>query len=255
MNFADVLIIDEDSEEWNLRVTTSMGRLVPAGRGGEFHTLIDKTKQKEYHFNWKPPESAVELIDATMEYARDHHKDWTSYKKDIKGDAIDFAGNAITGDMTLGMDNGKLKQFEEAMDDDDYKDQYETWETNINELKRDVNRMKTSTSVYEMFLRSISFGLEGLQIFYGTKGFVEGKLGDASEESGGREYLEGVRDRTIHYGVDSLQAGIRHWANLVREGSLDTISVPVHIIVEVTDDQGFMAREDAVFRYTYHMVE
>ena len=127
----------------------------------------------------------------------------------------------------------------------------DNWNGNVNQMQRDLNRMKTSTSNYERFLRSLSLGLEGLQTFYGTKGFVEGEF--ESSEDDPFKFLKKVRDNTFDYGVDSFQSGLRYWANLVREGSLDTVRIPVHIVVEVTDDQGFKTRKGEVFQYTYHI--
>jgi len=239
MNFADVTIIDENSKEWSIKVATNIGKLIPTGRAGEFNTLTDKTQKKEYHFNWKPPASAVELIDGTLEYIKDHKNDWSSYTSGLKEDTTNLAVKALP-----------LSDVREEVES--YVSQYETWNGNINQLQRDINRIQTSTSSYEKFLRSLSLGLEGLQIFYGTKGFVEGKLeGDSS--SSFKECLEGIRDKTIDYGVDSLQSGLRYWANLVRESNLDTIRIPVHIVVEVTDDEGFTTKKTKIFQYIYHI--
>ncbi|MBU2577180.1 MAG: hypothetical protein KKF50_05680 [Nanoarchaeota archaeon] len=234
MNYADVEIIDEDSSEWSIKVTTSIGTLIRGG-GGEHKTLLDKTNTKAYKFNWNPPASAVELIDGNMEYIKDHKNDWSSYTSGLKSDAV----NTLSGELTGDKIGGEIES---------YKSQYNTWNGNVEQMQRDVNRIRTSTSSYETFLRSISFGLEGLQAYYGTKGFMDDKLG--GEDS---SYLESVRDKTIDYGVDSLQAGLRYWANLVREGSLDTVRIPVQIIVEVTDDDGFTTKRSKVFQYTYHI--
>ena len=174
-----------------------------------------------------------------MEYVKDHKNDWTSYTSGLKSDASSTFYATTTGEKISGEINS-------------YKSQYDTWNGNVNQMQRDVNRIQTSTSRYETFLRSISFALEGLQTFYGTKGFVEGKLGEG-DSSDLKQYLESVRDKTIDYGVDSLQAGLRYWANLVREGDLDTIRIPVQIVVEVTDDDGFKTKESKVFQYTYHI--
>lgn len=239
MNFADVTIIDENSKEWSIKITTNIGKLIPTERSGEFNTLVDKVQRKEYHFNWKPPVSAVELIDGTLEYTKDHRNDWSSYTSGLKKDTVNLAVGALP-----------LSEVVEEVES--YKSQYETWNGNINQLQRDINRIQTSISSYEKFLRSLSLGLEGLQIFYGTKGFVEGKLGDDSSSSF-KEYLEGVRDKTIDYGVDSLQSGLRYWANLVRESNLDTVRIPVYIVVEVTDGEGFTTKEIKVFQYIYHI--
>jgi|TARA_Y100000310_G_C20669311_1_gene809360 hypothetical protein len=237
MNFADVEIIDEDSKEWDIKVTTSIGTLVPTGRGGNFITLIDKTKEKDYHFNWNPPESAVELIESTLAYVADHRTDWNNYQSNLKNSAADSA-------LGLGVPDSVLKSK-------GYKDQMNNWKGNVDQMQRDLDRMKTSTSNYERFLRSLSLGLEGLQTFYGTKGFVEGEFESSGDDP--LAFLKKVRDNTLDYGVDSLQSGLRYWAGLVREGSLDTVRIPVHIVVEVTDDQGFKTKKGEVFQYTYHI--
>jgi len=235
VNYVDVEITDEDSTEWDIKVTTSIGTLI--GDYGEVNSLIQTIQTKNYDFSWNPPASAVELIDETMEYVQDHKNDWSNYESGLKSESVKAISNALVGENLVA----------------DVESQVTTWSGNVEQMQRDVNRIQTSTSSYETFLRSISFGLEGLQAYYGTKGFFDDKLGNEGSE-GLTAYLEGLRDKTIDYGVDSLQSGLRYWANLVRKGSLDTRKIPVYIVVEVTDNEGFTAKESKVFQYTYYII-
>jgi len=253
MNFADVTIEDEDSEEWNIRVTTSIGSLVRTGRGGgKVHTLLDKTKSKEYHFNWKPPESAVELIDSYMTMVKDQKADWKSAKSNLINSDVDttleqLSNMDVVGKLAMLKKYGG-KSAKIAAELKSYYDQYKNWKGNVAELQRDIHEIQTSTSTYERFLRATSMCLEGWQISHGTKMFIHGKLGKDA-----RTLFEKFVEQPWNYGIDSLQTGLRLGANWVREGNHDTIRIPVHVIVEVTDEDGFTGRKNKVFQYTYHV--
>ncbi len=240
MNYADVIIEDGDSTKWDVKVDASLGKLMAGGRSGEYFTLLDSTNEKKYSFIWKRPPSAVELIESFTVYAQDHKNDWSGYKNGLKSVTVDalLKTQGPTG--------------EAAAEIKSWKDQYDSWNGNVAEMTRDIDRIKTSTTTFERFLRSISLGVEGLQTFYGTKGFIKDKFED-SGDSGFVSFIKAVRDKTIDYGCDSLQNGLRLWASLVREGSLDTITVPVKIIVQVTDGEGNVGKKTIVFRYTYHL--
>ena len=244
VNYIDIGITDEFGKEWDIKIESNLGRLAPQGRSGEFYTLIDKTRGKEYKFNWLPPEGAAELVDAIMNYTIAHQKDWSKFKTGIKEDSVDFALSELFFEKPKAMEEFKS-----------WKDFYENSKVDVKDLQEYVRQIKTSTSAYERFLRSLSMGFRGLQVFHGTKGFVEDKLGDSNEKSSFKEYLEGIRDKTIHYGIDSLKSGLNHWADLVREGSLDTRRIPVTVRVEITNDLGFKARKSGTFEYIYYTLE
>lgn len=248
MNTVYVTIEDEDSKEWSIKVTTSIGGLSPVGRSGtKLHTLLDKTNSKEYKFIWNPPVSGVELLDSYMIMVEDQKADWAGLEGGLL-DATKGAGLNLLSEGG-GLVGGSAKIKSEI---DDYTGQYETWKGNVEQITRDINRMKTSTSKFEVFLRSISLGVEGLQTFYGTKGFVESKLGE-DDDNLVMSFLKSVRDKVIDYGCDSLQTGLRVWAALERESNLNTVKIPVNVIVDVTDEDGFKGHKNKVFQYTYYI--
>ena len=241
MNYADVTIDDGDSVKWDVKVDASLGKLMAGGRSGEYLTLSDSIDVKDYSFIWKRPPSAVEIIESYAEYVEDHKNDWKNLKNGVKSVATDTVLDAMG---PVGALVGEVKNW---------KDQFTSWNGNVDEMTKDINQIRTSTTSFERFLRSISLGVEGLQTFYGTKGFIESKMGDDGDPNAFVGFIKAVRDKTIDYGCDSLQSGLRRWASLVREGSLDTRTIPVKIRVTVIDGEGNVGKKTAVFRYTYRI--
>lgn len=267
INYADVTIEDEDSEGWDIKVDTSIGGLISlTGSGGRVQTLIDRTDSTEYHFNWGPPVSGVELIDSYMEFVRDHKKDWSSYKSDMKDSVKDLVMDKLGEEAGEIIESGlasrpKLKKaydiYGKSMDVmgevGDFKDQYENWKGDVKAITHDIERIKTSTSGFEKFLRGLSIGVKGLHTVYGTKGFIESKLKPGEDDDAVTTFLNSMLDRTIQYGCDSLQTGLENYANTVREGNHETRRMPVKVIVEVTDEDGFKGKQTGLFEYVYYV--
>jgi len=241
VNYIDIQIEDEFGKEWDIAVKSNLGKFAVGGREGEFYTLLDKTRTRGYKANWLPPEGVAELVDATMNYVIAHQKDWSNFKTGIKEDSVEFA----LGEIFLGKPDAQ-KEFES------WKEIYGAWKIDVEVLQENVNQIKSSTSAYERFLRSISMGFRGLQVFYGTKSFVDDKLGEKKPTTDFLDYIKSIRDKTINYGVDSLRSGLNLWADFVREGSLDTRRTSVSIMVEVGNDSGFSVRKSGVFEYIYY---
>ncbi len=259
MNYADVKIKDEGSKMWRVKVETSIGTLIPVGegRGGNVYAIVDTINKPEYHFNWNPPQSTVEMIDSYAVYSRDHRIDAQDFKDNFRDEVIERALSLVgeaagSNSWAVSHGGGDVEQtIEMGLGAKSYYDQYEKWKGNVTQVQRDVGEIKNSLSGYETFLRSLSIGVEGLQTYSGTKKFIKDKFENA-EETQLEEFLGNVQDMTIKYGCDSLQSGLRFLANLERESKTFTWTMPVHIIVEVTDEDGFTAKKDTVFEYTYH---
>jgi len=250
VNFADIKIKDEDSNKWTIKIDASIGTLMPVGggRSGEVYSIIDAIDSPEYYFNWNPPKSAVEMVDSYANYSKAYRTDLANLKQGITEEAVQHAiqgiGKYAGGDTEQSIIFGlELKS---------YYDQYKTWQGNVSQLQEDINQIKSSASVYEVFLRGLSLGTESLRTYWGTKKFVTEKLSKNGEQNIFMDFLEKVSDKTIDYGCDSLRSGLRFLADLERESKTFSWEMQVHIIVEVADEDGFKSTKDAYFNYIYH---
>ena len=125
-------------------------------------------------------------------------------------------------------------------------------------VKEDYERLNSGTfSGTETALNMLSFGLEGLQVWAGSKGLYDSekaykKGGDDSLASRLKNALEGTRDAFLGYGIDRLQARLRSWADAEHGANLESIRLPVKVTVTVTDETGQEMTLNYLLQYKYH---
>lgn len=259
MNFIDVKINDEDSKKWKIKVDTSLGTLIPIGdgRGGRVYSIVDTISNPKYLLNWNPPESVMEFVDSYINYAKAHNADATNLEEGLLDTAVEGAISLVG--KVAGASGKGGQDLEQALEIGigvkSYYDQYKNWKGNVEQIQKDINQIKNSSSLYEKFLRSLSLGTESIQTYWGTKKFITEKLGQPSNENEFVSFLKDIGANVIDYGCDSLQSGFRFLADLERESNTKTLEIPVHLIVEVTDEDGFSTKKDAVFNYVYHFLD
>jgi len=254
MAYIDVLVDDPDSEDggWVYVVKPRSGKVYTTWMLTPDYWFEVDTSEAILQFNWVPPKGPVELRDYMMTLVQGQRSDWNNLKSNLLGeqdgvqDGLDMLKNldeSIYGeDSPLGQAAGEVKS---------YYDFGKNLKGNIDELIKDGKRIADSVTKYEAFLNFLSGGVEVLEVTYATKSFIEGKLADPNDSNKLKEWLEGKRDTLIGYGCNSLQTGLRTLADTEREANLESIRVPMHVDVTVTDSDGYKTEEDILLYYTY----
>ncbi|MGB0711982.1 MAG: hypothetical protein ACPGUC_00340 [Gammaproteobacteria bacterium] len=239
MSVITVEIDDPGSKRWMVEPATALGSLsktVSVNGNGKATTPL----------RWLAPDPKVALRDHDETILTDDDAAYTALKGNLE--------RAING---LGQDaDERLAVGSEAY--------YNDLKGSAAYLKEDYRRLSSAShDRAETFLNMLSAGLEGLQVWVGSKGMYEAGRdrikaelrGQApSDDLGSRisDGLNGARDAFIGYGVDLLQSRLRGWADAIHEGNLSTLRLPVPVVVRVRDETGLENTRTLVIQYTYH---
>lgn len=237
-------IVDINSNKWNYEIKTDIGTVVSNENEGK--NIVGTTENNFVNFRWITPDNKVEVRDFELTMDRNDVSAYDSFKNNM-----DKSFNDLLEDQ-----DGKTLS--------DAKTYFNDLKGSWNHISEDFQRLKGSTSSTEKFLNMLSTGVEGMQVFYGSKSMLDsakdyissnsGEMTDQNEGVWGKikNGLRGTRDATIGYGADLLQSRLRSWADAERERNLETIRLPVTITIKVTDEDGLFSVEKIILQYTYH---
>lgn len=238
-------IDDKDSSRWTYDINTKIenewdgGYLATGQESKKVSRIKGKITETEFRFRWIRPDDIVIQRIADNTLAKDSLKAKKAYEDNLKTD--------IESEM---LDMVNIPELSLAHGLEDFKGNVDA---SSKYLIEDYKRLESTTSTTGNILNMISAGIEGIQVYSGSKAFFE-------DAGGGGD--DGIVDKivgtivgagsAINHNIDKLQARIRYWADLEHEASLETIRVPVTITIKVTDDTGFTATERYMLSYNYH---
>ncbi len=253
MAYIDINVDDPDSENgWIYEVKPRSGKVYTTWMVAPDYWFEVDLSESVCKFNWIPPKGPVELRDYMMTLVQGQRSDWNNLKNNMLGQQDDVQdGLELLKDLDEAMNGEDSALGKAAGEVKSYYDFGKNLKGNIDELIKDGNRIKDSITKYEAFLNFLSGGVEVLEITYASKSFVEGKMADPTDSDEFKQWLNGKRDTLLSYGCNSLQTGLRTLADTEREANLESIRVPMHVDVTVTDTDGYKTEEDILLYYTY----
>lgn len=238
-------IKDIDSESFTYSINTNLGSLITGKDVGSMSkTISGEINSKTLNFRWLIPDSKYEVRD--FEYTMDSNdaKAWDSLMNNYKSAANIILEGQDNEDLLI---SGFESQYDSAMGSIEY-------------LKEDLDRMKGgATSSLEAALNLVDMGVEGLQLWAGTKSYIDDTKKQVAGIDESLSFSQKVKQAyeksvgsTKDYFIDKLQSRLRSYADAERGSNLKSSRIPITINVTITDDTGLFTTNSIILYYTYN---
>ena len=240
-----ITLEDLDSESWSYIVESDIGFIQVGGKSKSVSQLVESSDSK-LNANWVSPDSLAELMDYVLTHTRSKHQDWVGLKNNVNDQ------NKALALSLLSDEDAGAKVASELFD---LKRNVKSLESSYQQIETEFKHMaEKSTSPYERYLNTFSIAIEGLQVIYGAKGYVESKVDQirGKDSSNLNGYAEGMRDNILNYYIDRVQSLIRALAAVEHDANLNSMSTTAHIDITVVDEDGFKNHKRLLIPYIYY---